>query len=65
MDRRHDLEMAMYDLPSQNMTDVALKLSAHTDCGNDFSDDGLATGKRLMKELVEIAEATALMEDAV
>lgn len=43
----------MYDLPSHSIEDAALKLSAYTDCGNDFSEDGKGTGKRLLPELTE------------
>lgn len=53
--QRADMEDAMYALPSESIHDVALKIAAHTDCGNDFSEDFHGTGMRLVKELIAIS----------
>lgn len=54
-DDRRALERAMFEIPSQNLQDAALKLLAFTDNGSDFSDDGRETGARLIREIKEFA----------
>lgn len=49
-DKRLEMETAIYDLPSQGPSDVLLKLLVLNDNGNDFSDDGMGTGIRLLAE---------------
>lgn len=55
VDRRHDMEKALFGLPSRDLRDATLKLMAFTDCGADFSDDGFGTGQRLLRELGSFA----------
>lgn len=55
VDRRHDMEKALFGLPSKDLRDATLKLMAFTDCGADFSDDGFGTGQRLLRELGSFA----------
>lgn len=55
VNRRHDIENAMFEIPSTDLRDAALKLTAFTDHGNDFSTDGNGTGERLLRELGDMA----------
>ncbi|TJZ91602.1 hypothetical protein FA743_10930 [Paracoccus gahaiensis] len=58
VERRYSMELAMFDLPSQDLRDATLKLMAFTDGGSDFSDDFYNTGMRLVKELGNMALST-------
>jgi hypothetical protein len=59
LDRRHQMELALFDLPNTDLRDAALKLMAYSDCGNDLSEDGLGTARRLFMELGELAGGAA------
>lgn len=48
--RRREMEVAMFALPSRDASDVLLKLLALNDNGNDFSDDGACSGMRILAE---------------
>lgn len=50
--KRYEMEMAMFDIPSQSVEDVMLKLMAYTDLGNDFMTDGKHTPEAIIREAV-------------
>lgn len=52
--RRYEMEMAMFDIPSQSVEDVMLKLMAYTDHGNDFMSDGKHTPEAILREAVTL-----------
>lgn len=49
-DVRRDMEVVIYDMPSEGPEDILLKLLVLNDNGNDFSDDDCETGVRLLTE---------------
>lgn len=50
VDRRTEMEEALFDLPAEGVEDVMLKLMVYSDHGNDVRSDYYETPERIIRE---------------